>query len=41
MIHIDLRAIMGHFPLISLPTMLAIFVTGFLWRFRKKSRPGI
>ena len=35
----DLRAIMGAFPLISLPTMLAIFAVGFLWQFRRTSKP--
>jgi hypothetical protein len=37
-INIDLRAIMGHFPFISLPIMLAIFVVGFLWQFRRTSK---
>jgi hypothetical protein len=37
-INIDLRAIMDHFPFISLPIMLAIFVVGFLWQFRRTSK---
>jgi hypothetical protein len=32
---LDLRAIMGSFPIVSLLTMLAVFVVGFLWRFRR------
>jgi hypothetical protein len=34
----DLRAIMGHFPLVSLPTMVAIFATGFLWKLRGRNK---
>jgi hypothetical protein len=37
---IDLRAIMGHFPLISLAAMLAVFTAGFLLRFRAGARKG-
>ena len=36
-VNIDLRAIMGVFPVVSLVTMLAVFVVGFLWQFRRTS----
>ena len=37
-INLDLRAIMGAFPFISLPTMLAVFVIGFLLQYRRVSK---
>jgi hypothetical protein len=36
-VNIDLRAIMRVFPVVSLVTMLAVFVVGFLWQFRRTS----
>jgi predicted membrane metal-binding protein len=35
---LDLRAIMGAFPFISVPAMLAIFVIGFIWQLRRTRR---
>jgi hypothetical protein len=35
---LDLRAIMGLHPLISLPTMVAIFAIGFMWPLRRASK---
>ena len=32
---LDLRAIMSSFPVVSLSTMLTVFVVGFLWQFRR------
>ncbi len=37
-IHIDLRAIMGEFPFVSLVMLLAIFVVGFQLQFRRSSK---
>jgi hypothetical protein len=35
---LDARWVMGHYPFISLPTMVAIFATGFLWQLRRAAR---
>ena len=40
-VHIDARALMGHFPFFTLGTMLMIFVISFRWRLgrnRKRTR---
>jgi hypothetical protein len=38
LMHLDARWIMGRYPFISLPMMLAIFVTGVFWQFRRGAR---
>ena len=35
---LDARWVMGQYPFISLPTMLALFAIGFLLQFRRAAR---
>lgn len=37
-IHYDARFIMCRFWFVSLPTMILIFATGFVWNYRRRHR---
>ena len=36
--HLDLRAIIGYFPLISLTVILFVFAVAFRWQYLRSSR---
>jgi hypothetical protein len=38
LMHLDARWVMGQYPFISLPMMVAIFGIGFLLQFRRATR---